>query len=166
MWQYNYSDELYHYGVKGMRWGHRKASRVSTDGSAKRAYDMAKEKLRDAKARKQIANKQYDAAFYEGRKLKNMFGEGNRKTTNDLIKTAENAGRADKAYKAAKAAAKAAKKMAKVEAKEVKKLYRESYMNGSSAVRKIWAKITAVDKDFADYAYKKHNGAFDKNYNW
>lgn len=23
MWQYNYSDELMHYGKKGMRWGHR-----------------------------------------------------------------------------------------------------------------------------------------------
>ena len=21
MWQYNYSDELYHHGVKGMKWG-------------------------------------------------------------------------------------------------------------------------------------------------
>lgn len=24
MWTYNYSNELYHYGVKGMRWGHRR----------------------------------------------------------------------------------------------------------------------------------------------
>lgn len=25
MWKYNYTDELYHYGVIGMRWNHRKA---------------------------------------------------------------------------------------------------------------------------------------------
>lgn len=28
MWQYNYTDELYHYGVKGMRWGHRKQQKL------------------------------------------------------------------------------------------------------------------------------------------
>ena len=27
MWQYNYTNELYHYGVKGMRWGVRRARR-------------------------------------------------------------------------------------------------------------------------------------------
>lgn len=28
MWQYNYGDELYHYDVKGMKWGVHRARRA------------------------------------------------------------------------------------------------------------------------------------------
>ena len=29
MWQYNYTDELYHYGVKGMKWGAEKSCKTA-----------------------------------------------------------------------------------------------------------------------------------------
>ena len=46
MWQYNYgkSDELYHYGVLGMKWGHRKSPEVT---SARNNYQWAKKAQRD-----------------------------------------------------------------------------------------------------------------------
>ena len=36
MWQYNYTDELYHYGVPSMRCGHRKARKYVTKASTSR----------------------------------------------------------------------------------------------------------------------------------
>lgn len=64
MWRYNYSSELYHYGVKGMKWGVRKKYR-NADGSlndkgikkyAKKAY--SKEAF---KSNKTVGGKIYDA---------------------------------------------------------------------------------------------------------
>lgn len=31
MWQYNYSDDIYHYGVKGMKWGGLTAMKLKLD---------------------------------------------------------------------------------------------------------------------------------------
>lgn len=47
MWEYNYGpgpDELYHYGVKGMRWGYRKAVKISgkRDSASDLSYSLAK----------------------------------------------------------------------------------------------------------------------------
>ena len=39
MWQYNYSDEIYHYGVKGMKWGVRR-DKEELDRLAGRAYKV------------------------------------------------------------------------------------------------------------------------------
>lgn len=56
MWEYNYTvqnDELYHYGVKGMRWGHRKKYQTSNGGlnalgKARKNYETAKSDRRRA----------------------------------------------------------------------------------------------------------------------
>lgn len=42
MWQYRYTDELYHHGVKGMRWGIRRARRQS--GTEHEDYKKAHDK--------------------------------------------------------------------------------------------------------------------------
>lgn len=35
MWTYNYTNELYHHGVKGMKWGHRRALANVTTGNSR-----------------------------------------------------------------------------------------------------------------------------------
>lgn len=52
MWKYNETDELYHYGILGMRWGRRKAKYTSKD--YRQAKNIRKKKV------SQMTNKELD----------------------------------------------------------------------------------------------------------
>ena len=87
LWQYNhavdpgYSDELCHYGVKGMKWGVRRAKRIRAEKAGKRASlrKMSdKERNRYAKGRVEIMKSKRGAILSEtgnllGKELKTLL---------------------------------------------------------------------------------------------
>lgn len=105
-----YNDELYHYGVPGMKWGKRKAS-YETERSA---YKQAKKDYRSA--RRELNQRSYFAVGRKGLKSYNAAEKKANKAELDMID-------AKAKYKAAKAknAEKAEKAAAKVYRKEMSK---------------------------------------------
>lgn len=101
-------DELYHYGVKGMKWGHRKAHYTSEAGQR---YADAKAKYKSAK---KAYSKSFDSAY--GYSQRHYIGQFINKKTK-----AESDRRWNDAYKKVKASDKAKKKY-----KDAKKEYKQS----------------------------------------
>lgn len=104
----NHEDELYHYGVLGMKWGKRKAQPVS---STRKNYDGAKKAYK-------TANKEYSKAYnkayrYSSNHLISQFSSKKRSQIsdsnwNDVYDKAKKANQAKNAYKKAKNARKTA----------------------------------------------------------
>lgn len=118
-----YDDELMHYGVKGMRWGHRKAAPTTSYGNARAEY----------KAAKKAYNKAWNrASGYSGRHAigqyvnKNKKAESNRRW-DDAMKKGDALNRAEANYKKAKQERKQAISSAKSTYKSAKKAYNKSF---------------------------------------
>lgn len=166
MWKYNYTDELYHYGVPGMKWGHRKNRSII---ATRNAYKQARKEETKARVKRAFSSSTYLAG-----------GENRRKAainTNRIKKAS--AAREKAAFKAidtqAKAAydkklaktgdkAKAEKASLKVHSKAMQKGRHGSGLSGSIADAKSGGQNTRYynhlkatkGKKYADKAEKKY----------
>jgi hypothetical protein len=140
--------ELQHFGIPGMKWGHRKnpgafgsaiKSRIKEVGRYTKNSTLhpiitsraANASIRGEKLGTQVRR------MYVGQKTKEI------KDVNDRVDV----------LMAKKAAEKALKKAEKAKIKDIKTQYRKEYMDGESKVGKIYSKLTDADKIYADVMY-------------
>lgn len=127
MWTYNHtqSNELYHYGVLGMKWGRRKAKKLS---------NKVKTDKKSAKEWEQMAD-------YAKRKGKTKRAAKFKKYAKQDIQDAK------------KHAEAASRSLDKVKAQQIKNKYAKEYVKGKSAVGKAISKLLGTDRNYAELMY-------------
>lgn len=125
----NQNDELYHYGVPGMKWGRRRAI-VTSSGSS----NVARARTAYKSAKKQY-NKDFNDAYNKSIGAYSPFKK-HRQASADRWKkantSAEKMNKAKSDYKAQKEKGKAAIERAKAKYKAAKEKYTEDYDNANA----------------------------------
>lgn len=162
MWQYEYNNELYHYGVKGMKWGHRRARMQE----ARSAYRSAKNRA-FSKYEKDIhgIEKGYKRGQMLSKKDQAREAAVEKRYSSDVARAKSN-------YKQAKQQIRSDFKTAKTERKQaLKETYKEINKKTSVGEKLLWNNATrklaakyVVDKNMSmDDARKKANGVAKRN---
>lgn len=103
-------DELYHYGVLGMKWGVRKNENQQQLLKKRKAMNDAKVNMHTARINKQNKQAEFSRTFSESTKLQNQFGSRGKAYNKAVSRTASASRNADKVYKQSKKNYKQAKR--------------------------------------------------------
>lgn len=140
-------NELYHYGVPGMKWGVRRARSKSVSDAYTR--------MQKAKKNRKTANRQLDKAY---RDHNGMLGKIDKNyTSKNMMNASQKAAKADKEYKKQKQAYKAIKKIEKQQYKDFVKKRSKEIKAGESAIGKIYDTLTDAHKYQAKIEYDMKN---------
>lgn len=168
-----YESELYHYGIKGMKWGVRRfqnkdgslkpagANRYSNADGSPTKLGQTRQNMRDAKAAYKTANKAFNKSFSKAYNYSDMhwiaanFTKEGKQKSNDLWEDALN--KAD-VSNAARAKYKQAKKNYKAANKERKAKIEETYkeINKNTSIGEKFLYNEATRKAAAKYVVDKN----------